>query len=60
MGANALVTEGKAFPDGSLILGAPAKAVRALSASALEGLRASAAKYVANARRFGAGLRRLD
>ncbi len=28
VGANALVTEGKEFPDNSLIVGAPAKAVR--------------------------------
>ena len=60
VGANALVTEGKMFPDRSLILGAPAQAVRELSASAIEGLRASAANYVANARRFAAGLKRLD
>ncbi|MBR7518820.1 gamma carbonic anhydrase family protein, partial [Mycobacterium tuberculosis] len=30
VGANALVTENKEFPPGSLIVGAPAKAVRAL------------------------------
>ena len=59
VGANALVTEGKTFPDGSLIVGAPAKAVRALDPAASEGLRRSAARYVANWRRFEAGLRRL-
>ena len=31
VGAGAVVTEGKAFPDRSLILGAPAKAVRELN-----------------------------
>lgn len=60
VGANALVTEGKAFPDGSLIVGSPAKAVRELDAAAIEGLRKSALGYVANWRRFNAGLRRLD
>ena len=60
VGANALVTEGKAFPDGSLIVGAPAKAVRELDVAAIEGLRESAARYVANWRRFAAGLRRID
>lgn len=30
VGANALVTEGKEFPDFSLVVGAPAKVVRAL------------------------------
>ncbi len=60
VGANALVTEGKAFPDFSLIVGAPAKAVRTLDPAAVEKLRASAASYVANWRRYNAGLRRLD
>jgi carbonic anhydrase/acetyltransferase-like protein (isoleucine patch superfamily) len=60
VGANALVTEGKTFPDGSLIVGSPAKAMRDLDAAAIERLRASAAGYVANWRRFSAGLRRLD
>ncbi|MBP0495424.1 gamma carbonic anhydrase family protein [Pararoseomonas indoligenes] len=60
VGANALVTEGKEFPDFSLIVGAPAKVVRALD-PAMEGtLLESAARYVANWRRFSAGLRRLD
>ncbi|MGL4443504.1 MAG: gamma carbonic anhydrase family protein [Alsobacter sp.] len=60
VGANALVTEGKEFPDFSLIMGSPAKAVRTLDATAVERLRASAAGYVANWRRFAAGLRRID
>ena len=60
VGAGALVTEGKSFPDDALILGAPAKAVRDLDAAAAERLRASAAHYVGNARRFAAGLRRVD
>jgi carbonic anhydrase/acetyltransferase-like protein (isoleucine patch superfamily) len=56
VGAGALVTEGKEFPDGSLIVGAPAKAVRTLDENAIAMLRGSAAHYVANARRFIAGL----
>lgn len=56
VGAGALVTEGKEFPDNSLIVGAPAKAVRTLDEAAVERLRASAAHYVRNARRFKAGL----
>nr|BAT29820.1 transferase [Aureimonas sp. AU22] len=59
VGAGALVTEGKAFPDGSLIVGAPARVVRPLDEAAIEGLRQSAARYVANARRFQAGLSTL-
>ena len=60
VGAGALVTEGKAFPDNSLIVGAPAKAIRTLDARAVEGLTRSAQSYVANWRRFAQGLRRLD
>jgi carbonic anhydrase/acetyltransferase-like protein (isoleucine patch superfamily) len=60
VGANALVTEGKVFADGSLIVGSPAKATRELDAAAIERLRRSALAYVANHRRFAAGLRRID
>jgi carbonic anhydrase/acetyltransferase-like protein (isoleucine patch superfamily) len=60
VGARSLVTEGKSFPDGSLVMGAPAVVVRALSVEQIEGLRRSAAHYVANARRYRAGLQRLD
>ena len=60
VGAGALVTEGKEFPDGSMILGSPAKVVRQLAPEQQEGLRNSAQHYVDNARRFRAGLRRID
>lgn len=60
VGAGALVTEGKEFPDGSMILGSPAKVVRQLTPEQMEGLRQSAQHYIDNARRFRKGLRRLD
>ncbi len=60
VGAGALVTEGKEFPDGSMIIGSPAKAVRALTPEQIEGLRQSARHYIDNARRFKTGLRQLD
>jgi carbonic anhydrase/acetyltransferase-like protein (isoleucine patch superfamily) len=60
VGANALVTEGKEFPDNSLIVGSPAKAVRTLDAAAAERLRQTALHYVANWKRFAAGMRRMD
>jgi carbonic anhydrase/acetyltransferase-like protein (isoleucine patch superfamily) len=60
VGAGALVTEGKEFPDGSMILGSPAKAVRQLSEAQLEGLKMSARNYIGNARRYKSGLTRLD
>lgn len=59
VGASALVTEGKAFPPRSLIVGAPARAVRTLSDAEVAGLAASAAHYVANWQRFAAGFRVL-
>src|SRR5690606_22726236 len=57
VGAGALVTEGKEFPDGSLIIGSPAKAVRELDEKAIAGLKGSAEHYIANARRFREGLK---
>ena len=57
VGANALVTEGREFPDGSLIVGSPAKAVRTLDEAARAGLAQAAAHYVANWKRFAAGLK---
>lgn len=52
VGAHALVTEGKEFPDGSLIIGAPAKVARQLSAAEISGIGRSADVYVHNAQRF--------
>ena len=59
IGAGALVTEGKVIPDGSLVMGMPAKAVRELSAEAIEGLTQSAMRYQANMRRFRDGLKEI-
>jgi len=56
VGAGALVTEGKEFPDGTLIVGSPAKVRRELSEGEIAGLRTSAQGYQANLRRFQAGL----
>ena len=56
VGAHALITENKEFPDGSLILGAPAKAVRRLSEEEIEHIRWSADTYVRNAARFNSDL----
>jgi carbonic anhydrase/acetyltransferase-like protein (isoleucine patch superfamily) len=60
IGAGALVTEGKSFPPGSLIIGSPAKAVRELSPEMREGLKRSAAGYVERQARFATNLRRVD
>lgn len=55
VGANALLTQGKEFPAGSLILGSPAKVVRALTPAEIESNRLSAQRYVERARAFKAG-----
>jgi carbonic anhydrase/acetyltransferase-like protein (isoleucine patch superfamily) len=59
VGAGSLVTEGKEFPDGSMILGSPARVVRQLTPEQIQGLARSAQGYVDNARRFKAGLRKI-
>lgn len=46
VGAGALVTENKTFPEGSLIIGSPAKAVRQLTKEEIEGITKNAEKYV--------------
>jgi carbonic anhydrase/acetyltransferase-like protein (isoleucine patch superfamily) len=60
VGAGALVTEGKEFPAGSLIVGAPAKAVRELNQPSIDRLRASAGSYTARQRHFSANLKRVE
>ena len=59
VGAGSLVTEGKEFPDGSMIFGSPAKAVRQLTPEQIEGLQTAAADYVRNANRYKAGLKKI-
>lgn len=59
VGAGSLVTEGKVFPDGSMIVGSPARVVRQLTPEQMEGLRRSAQHYIANAQRFRSGLTKL-
>jgi carbonic anhydrase/acetyltransferase-like protein (isoleucine patch superfamily) len=59
VGANTLVTEGKEFADGTMILGSPARAARSLSEMELAMLKMSAAGYVHNHQRFREKLRQL-
>ncbi|MCJ8190767.1 gamma carbonic anhydrase family protein [Sphingomicrobium aestuariivivum] len=59
VGAGALVTEGKVFPARSLIVGAPAKAIRTLDDDAVRLLRASAALYAEKAAHYAAELEAL-
>jgi carbonic anhydrase/acetyltransferase-like protein (isoleucine patch superfamily) len=59
VGAGALVTEGKEFPDGSLIVGSPARVVRTLTEAQIAGVRGAAAHYVAESARHRNGLVRI-
>jgi len=57
VGAGALITEGKTFPEGSLIVGAPARAVRSLDDAAIKMIAGGADIYVRNHRRFAKGMK---
>ncbi len=59
VGAGALITENKEFPDGSMILGSPAKVVRELAPEQAARMGMGAASYVRNWQRFKAGLSAL-
>jgi carbonic anhydrase/acetyltransferase-like protein (isoleucine patch superfamily) len=59
VGAGALITERKVFADGSLILGAPAKIVRELSAEERENLLEVAAHYAQRGAYYRAHLHKI-
>ena len=60
VGAGALITEGKVFPDGALIIGAPAKVARMLSTEERQALSKSATAYVSHAALYRGQLQRID
>ena len=57
IGAGATVTEGKVIPDGSLVLGVPAKVVRSLTPEEIAMNTWIAEHYVERAGRYRAGLK---
>ena len=59
VGAGALITEGKAFESGSLVVGAPARVVRQLTAEERAAIRVSAAHYAEKAARYAKALQRV-
>jgi len=59
VGAGALVTSGKEFPDGSMIMGSPAKAVKQLTPEQIEHVQRGAQHYIDNAVRFKAELEKI-
>ncbi|ATE59564.1 gamma carbonic anhydrase family protein [Thauera sinica] len=60
IGAKALIPEGKVIPDRSLVVGSPGRVIRELTDADVANLRANAAHYVENARRYEAEMRALD
>lgn len=59
VGAGSLITEGKEFPDGSMIIGSPAKAVKTLTPEQIAGINEIAGRYVKNAQRYIKTLKKL-
>lgn len=59
VGAGAVITEGKQFPERSLIIGAPAKVVRTLEPAQVAAMTAGAGFYVLNGRRYTKGLKKI-
>jgi carbonic anhydrase/acetyltransferase-like protein (isoleucine patch superfamily) len=58
--AGAIVTEGKAFPDRTLIMGAPARVVRELTDADVAMLHSAAATYVNRREAYQTELERID
>ena len=52
VGANTLITEGKEFPDNSMIVGSPGKIKRELTEQEVQMIKLSALHYVENMKRF--------
>ena len=59
VGAGALVTEGKIFEPGLLIVGSPARVVRALTEGEQQMLQLSALHYAEKAAKYAAALRQI-
>lgn len=59
VGAGAVITEGKEFPDNSLIVGAPAKAVRQLTEEQVKLLSHLSDHYVENAVRYQRSFKKI-
>jgi len=60
VGAGALITEGKKFPDNAIILGRPAKIVRTLTPEEIDKLALVSKEYVARAQHCRTSLKRID
>ena len=52
VGANSLITEGKEYPENTLIMGSPAKSIRQLREAEIMMINMSSEAYVENGKRF--------
>jgi carbonic anhydrase/acetyltransferase-like protein (isoleucine patch superfamily) len=59
VGACSLVTEGKTFADGQLVMGSPARVIRELSAEEIARMHANTASYVVRGAEYRTQLRRI-
>lgn len=59
LAANALVTEGKEFPDRCMVVGQPAKVVRTLDDATVRKIRDASVRYRARQEQYRAGMRRV-
>ena len=57
VGAGSVITEGKRFPEHSLIIGSPARVIRALDPEHVAKMGGAAKFYVSNGTRFKKGLK---
>ncbi|MFB9264416.1 gamma carbonic anhydrase family protein [Bradyrhizobium erythrophlei] len=59
VGAGAIITEGKEYPEYSLIIGAPARVVRTLDAAQIEAMARPAKSYAIRGPQYKAGLKKI-
>jgi carbonic anhydrase/acetyltransferase-like protein (isoleucine patch superfamily) len=59
VGAGAVITEGKQFPEHSLIIGSPARVIRTLEPAQVEAMGGAAKFYAMNGPRFKKGLKQI-
>jgi carbonic anhydrase/acetyltransferase-like protein (isoleucine patch superfamily) len=59
VGAGAVITEGKEFPEYSLIIGAPARVMRSLDPAQVEKMGGAARSYIAKGPHYRNGLKKI-
>ena len=59
VGAGTVITEGKEFPEASLIIGAPARVIRTLDPAQVAKMGSAAGFYVGNGPRYRKGLKKI-